>query len=354
MNYFDRFVSNTLAGSANQSFFYGDCEKVTTGRVFYKLYKGGKFNYSLLFTNIIDSTFQDGLHSHRNLVCDEWEMVSLKVGVTKDATPENCESLTDVTFDGKKSKSVMPGEFFATDEFEISAEKGDYLCVEIDFKGKMIPYHYEINIPTFIKNSDGWVRSAKMPVSSMVGCERNPKLKVGFLGDSITQGIGTEMGSYDHWNARLADMIGADYSYWNLGIGFARANDAATDGAWLFKAKQMDAVAVCFGVNDILHAHSAEQVKEDLKIIVNKLHDAGCRVLVQTVPPFDMNEEEEKTRMEVSRFILNELKADAVFDNNPILADKNRAIYGGHPDAEGCRKWAEALCPVMKEFLFGK
>ena len=68
----------------------------------------------------------------------------------------------------------------------------------------------------------------------------------------------------------------------------------------------------------------------------------------------DFDEDEEKTRLEVNRFILNELEAYAKFDNNPILADGNRSIYGGHPDAEGCGKWAEALCPVMKEFLLGK
>lgn len=354
MKYFDKFVSNTLAGSSNQSFFYGDEEKVTVGRVFYKIFAGGKFNYSFLFTNIIDSTFSDGTHSHRNLICDEWEIVSASVCVTKNVSPEACGEFTEITFDGKKSKTVMPGEFFCTDEIEISAEKNDFLCLEIAFKGKMIPYHEEINVFTYIKKENDWESNVRIPVPSMVGCDRKPMLKIGFLGDSITQGIGTEKNSYDHWNARLADMLGTDCSYWNLGIGFARANDAATDGAWLFKAKKMDAVAVCFGVNDILRSHSAEQIKEDLKTIVDKLHDAGCRVLVQTVPPFDMNEEQEKTRREVSGFILNELKADAVFDNNPILADGSRSIYGGHPDAEGCRKWAEALYPIMKDFVAGK
>ncbi len=353
MRYFDKFVSNTLAGSSNQSFFYSD-EEVTVGRVFYKMFAGGEFNYSFLFSNTIDSTFSDGTHSHRNLVCDEWEIISASVCVTKNADVETCGEFKEITFDGKKSKTVMPGEFFCTDETLISAEKNDFLCLEIAFKGKMIPYHEEINVFTYVKNENNWEKNVKMPVPSMVGCDRKPKLKIGFLGDSITQGVGTELNSYDHWNARLADMLGTDYSYWNLGIGFARANDAATDGAWLFKAKNTDAVAVCFGVNDILHSHTAEQIKKDLKTIVDGLHAAGCRVLVQTVPPFDMNEEEEKIRMEVSRFILNKLSADAVFDNNPVLADGNRSIYGGHPDAEGCKKWAEALCPVMKDFLLGK
>ena len=353
MKYFEKYISNTLAGSANQSWFSPDGETVT-GRVFYKIFAGGTYDYSILFSNVIDSTFSDGLHSHRNLVCDEWEILSASVCVTKNACPEGCKSFKEITFDGKKTKTVMPGEFFCTDEIEISAEKGDFLCVELTVKGQMMPYHHEIIVPVFTKDQNGWVEDVKMPVPSMIGCNRKPKLKVGFLGDSITQGIGTEVNSYAHWNSRLADMFGEEYSYWNLGIGYARANDAATDGAWLFKAKQMDAVVVCMGVNDTIKGQSAKQIKNDLQTITEKLHQAGIRVLVQTVPPFDFDEEKEKIRLEVNRFILNELEADAKFDNNGVLADGNRSIYGGHPDAEGCRKWAEALCPVMKEFLLGK
>ena len=56
---------------------------------------------------------------------------------------------------------------------------------------------------------------------------------------------------------------------------------------------------------------------------------------------------------EVNRFIKEELskKADFFFDNRPILCDKapndNRAVYGGHPDTEGCRKWGEALARAI-------
>lgn len=353
MIYFEKYVSNTLAGSANQSWFESD-GNVLTGRVFYKVFAGGKFNYSFLFTNIIDSTFSDGTHSHRNLVCDQWEIVSASVCVCEKTENESCKDFKIITFGGEKSKTVMPGEFFATDAVEIVAEKDEYICLQLQVKGKMMPYHHEIIIPVFVKEGNEWKENVELPVPAMVGCDRTPKLRVGFLGDSITQGIGTEVNSYKHWNAVLADMLGEENSYWNLGIGFARGNDAATDGAWLFKAKQTDAVVVCVGVNDTCRGHSAELIKSDIKTIVQKLRNAGCRVLVQTLPPFDVEGEKEKTRIEVNRFILNELDADAIFDNNTILADGNRSVYGGHANAEGCKKWAEALCPVMEEFLSGK
>ena len=83
MKYFDEFVSNTLAGSSTQSFFDADENGVMTGRAFYKIFTGGTFNYSLLFSNITDSTFSDGSHSYRNMVIDEWEIVFILLCVAE-------------------------------------------------------------------------------------------------------------------------------------------------------------------------------------------------------------------------------------------------------------------------------
>ena len=75
-NYFKAYVSNTLAGSGNQSYFVSD-NTIQTGRVFYKVFAGGKYNYSFMFTNVIDSTYADGAHSKANLRCKEWTIKSL-------------------------------------------------------------------------------------------------------------------------------------------------------------------------------------------------------------------------------------------------------------------------------------
>ena len=44
MNYFDTYASNTLAGSSNQYFFTSD-KSVRKGRVFYKIFDNGEYNY---------------------------------------------------------------------------------------------------------------------------------------------------------------------------------------------------------------------------------------------------------------------------------------------------------------------
>lgn len=360
MKWFDTYNSNTLAGSGNQFYFMPEGDKAYIGRIYYKVYAGGKYTYSLLFSNIMDSTYFDGTVSHCNLLCDEWEILRASIGVCDECSETvagEVKQFYPLTFRGKPHKTVMPGEFFTTDGVELEAEKDSYLCLEIEFCGSRIPCHEESILPVFVKEDGKWLPSNYVPCPGMIGCNREVKARIGFLGDSITQGIGTAVNSYLHWNARLADAIGPDYSYWNLGLGFGRASDAASDGAWLFKAKQMDKVIVCFGVNDVCQGRMEEQIKQDLLTIVLQLKKAGVKVMVQTLPPFDLQEDALEKWLHINEYIRHELvtEADAVFDVVPVLINGNetegKAKYNGHPNEEGCKAWAEELLPIIKDFL---
>lgn len=183
----------------------------------------------------------------------------------------------------------------------------------------------------------------------MIGCNREVNKKIAFFGDSITQGIGTANNSYMHWNSLLAKKLGDKFSYWNLGIGYGRANDAASKGAWFYKANTCDIIFVCFGVNDILMGQSQEQIKNDLRVIVESFKANGKKVILQTIPPFDYEGQNIQKWHRINSYIKNELKyiADFIYDNNPILSKDNQyphmAKYGGHPNESGCIAWAEDL-----------
>ncbi len=376
MKYFEQYVSNTCAGSGNQLYFTMKEDEVHTGRVFYKIMAAGEFNYSLLFSNILDSTYSIGNVGHKNLICDSWSILGARIGkcasmpmdkpVTELTMADGEDSIeadvtvtgfVPITFGGKAVKEVMPGEFFVSDPVLLTFEAGEFLCLEMTYSGPMIPYHEESMLAVFSKTDSGWVYGKKMPFAGMVGCDRKCVARIAYLGDSVTQGIGAPPNSYLHWNALLSDMLGNRYAYWNLGLGFGRGNDAASDGAWLYKAKQNDVVVVCYGVNDISKKFTEEQIKKDLTEIVDKLHDAGCKVVVQTIPPFDYDERELPIWLGVNHFIKTELtqKADMVFDVVPYLWEDEEhpqnAPYGGHPNIEGGRIWAEALYTPFKEFL---
>ncbi len=375
MEFFERFNSNSCAGSANQLYFGTAEGEIKTGRVFYKISAGGSYNYSLLFSNIIDSTYAGGELSHANLICDSWTLHAARVGrckkipvgkelsdmtVADEGDGKKADitvfSFRDLTFSGERSKSVMPGEFFSSDPIRLEFEAGEYLCLEISFSGRMIPYHEETMLPVFEKTDEGWKYSKRMPFAGMIGCDREVKGRIGYLGDSITQGIGVAKNSYKHWTALLSEKLGTDYAYWNLGIGYGRAGDAASDGAWFYKAKQNDIVFVCYGVNDIFRGRSEEEIKADLKSITERLKSDGKRVILQTVPPFDYEGEAILKWERVNEYIKSELKGrvDFVFDCVPYLGEKERpylAKFGGHPNEEGCLIWTEALFNKVKELL---
>ena len=74
---------------------------------------------------------------------------------------------------------------------------------------------------------------------------------------------------------------------------------------------------------------------------------------MQTVPSFNYKGEDIDKWKRINLYILNELKnkADFVFDNTGFLGTKEapeEALFGGHPDKEGCKIWANALFEEIK------
>ena len=338
--FYQTYSSDCTAGSANQLLARLEKPIVRTGRNYYRLSHGGE-NYSLLFSNTIDSTFADGSISRANDVGGRWVIHQMRVGLCA-ASGEEPAVWHIVTFAGETEKMVEGPGAFCTDPIPLQAKAGDVLCYEICFEGACFPYHEEIVLPVTVWNGEEFELNKQIPVPLMIGSDRPVEARYGFIGDSITQGCGTPVDSYEHWVARIAEELPESYSVWDLGIGYARAYDAATDGDWLGRAKTCDTVHVCFGVNDILKGRTAEQVIEDLRTIVLSLKTAGRRVILFTVPPYDMMEEKKEYWYTVNAAIRGEIGAlaDAVFDFAKALGqeapNEHCSIYGGHPNSQGC------------------
>lgn len=355
MDYFSSFVSNTTAGTSNQSFFTATKDGV--GRVFYRLLHGGTYSYSLLFSNAIDSTFGDGSTSHVNQLCDPWTLAAsccVCAGAEDPDIEHRC--WIPLTFAGKRKKTAAPDELFATDPFLLDVRAGDTLCVQIEFQGSRIPCHREINIPSYVKVGGRFVLSEEVPVPNMIGCQRSVKARIGFWGDSITQGLGTQMDSYGHWCHKAAQTLGPDYACWNLGIGCGRASDAATGGSWLQKALQNDCVVVCFGINDIIQGDGPE-LHRNLETVVRILKENGKRVILQSIPPFDFEKQPRIDLWEKQNRYLRQIlapKCDGFLDVSAFLSVDGAGQttkFGGHPNEEGCSVWADHLLPVLRRVL---
>ena len=79
MDFFRNFTSNTLAASGNQMWFSSDPQTEHTGRIFYRITHGGTFRYSLLFSNLLDSTYEDGSEGHCNQILPPWQLLSARL-----------------------------------------------------------------------------------------------------------------------------------------------------------------------------------------------------------------------------------------------------------------------------------
>ena len=351
--YFERFSSDTVAGSANQVLMPIEKRITSTGRVAYRLADGGEY-YSLLYSNLIDSTYDKGQHSKCNDMGEDWQIHQLKMGLS-DSLEQFPEEMTVVTFDGNSEKTVSGPEIFCTDPVLLNGRKNQYLHLEMTFSGRRFPSHVEINIDVKKKNENGeFVFNTDMPVPLMVGVDRDIKKRIGFIGDSITQGIGTPRESYLHWVAQIKEGLGKDVSVWDLGIGYSRGSDAATNGFWLERAKKCDVVNVCFGVNDINAGRTFEQITGDLETINGLLNEAGCKTVAITVPPFNFTGDARTRWEKINEYIRTVLskKADGFFDFAKYTCDDapndNMAKYGGHPDIEGSTVIANAYLKDVK------
>ena len=360
MTFFDRFTSCSAAGSGSQSWFsVPDPQAEQRCRVYCRLSRDTDC-CALLYSNTIDSTYADGSHSHANYMLDEWTIHALRAGAVKNCSEEDCtepDAFVDIRFDGRLSKRVMPGELFCTDPFPFRGRRGEYMCIEMRFSGAQIPCHIESLLPAFRLNGGTWSRCTEVPFPCMVGAMRRDEVRLGFIGDSITQGIGTEVNSYDPLASLVQEALGDHCAVWNLGLGYGRAHDAALDGSWLYRARQNDAVCVCFGVNDLFQIGDADQLKRDLHTILSALKQRGIKTMIQTVPPFDYAPEYRQRWQDVNDYIRRELtkEADAFFDTVPVLgkspAEPYLSRYGAHPNAQGNAAWAEALLPVLRDLL---
>ena len=91
-----------------------------------------------------------------------------------------------------------------------------------------------------------------------------------------------------------------------------------------------------------------------LTFIIDALKKEEKKVVLQTIPPFNYQGEDVKKWERLNLYILTELKdkVDFVFDNTKVLGKKEKpsdAMYGGHPDENGCEIWANVLFEEIRE-----
>ncbi|GGQ02503.1 GDSL-type esterase/lipase family protein [Streptomyces mutabilis] len=200
------------------------------------------------------------------------------------------------------------------------------------------------------------------------------------LGDSITDGAGSETGANNRWTDVLAERLheaaadGRDtprYSIVNQGISgnrilTSRAGRPADNPSALSRFERdvlgrtnVKAVVIVLGVNDILNSPELadrEGLLDGLRTMVDRAHGRGLKVVGATIMPFGgyggYTETRETMRQEINEEIRSGRVFDAVVDFDKALRDpydprRLRSDYDSgdhlHPSDEGYERMGEVF-----------
>ncbi len=361
---FDGYVSNT-AVSTGSHYLLRNIDTVTY-RSYYPLEEYGTLEYKFYFSNTVDATMDTkGRFGYAGMPGGAYQIISASIADGGTSPEDPVSNVTAVTFDSSATKDVASGETYWSDSVTIDIPEGHYLVWEWTISGTDIPSLQMSNIAHsyYSKNGGQFIFSNEAPAPQFIGCKRDVKLKIATIGDSITQGCETTEFANNFWVSQLSETLGSDYAFWNLGIGSAKASDAALCGDWLERAKSADIVTVAFGTNDLLAGpyggtggSTAEEIEAWLRTILTELKNAGCKVILFNAPPYNMEGDAEANRIALNEKLpaLAEEMGVEFFDFASLLsdpADPATARYGGHPNDEGCQIIADAFLEQFGDLL---
>lgn len=310
----------------------------------------GKMNVVLKYFNRIYST---GCGT-REQAGEPFLITGAAVGFA-DAKAKRAEFEVPVTFNSRHS--VLVDEGFTSDEISIDIPEGMWLFVRFTVYSEK-----DIALLSTDESASGGYRDGLRTLNvlrpNLILCDRSFDKTLVFLGDSITQGTRTAADKYEAWAHRVAFSLPTDINVLNLGMGWSRAYDAAADTLFLRLAKSADELTVCFGVNDIKSGkRTAAQVCADLKRIIEliKGNNPHTRIILFTVPPFNLEPWEEEQRRKVNAEILSGAFDGEVFDFAEILEQADAPgrvlpeFMADKSDAHPNGKAGEAIARRIKE-----
>ena len=361
---FAQYPSNTFIATGNNKIV--PTADGVTYRAYFPVESSGELEYKFYFSNTVDSTYSLGEDSHVGMSGGNYTIESAFIADGGTSIEEEPTNMTAVTFGGAAEKAVAPDETFFSDAVTFNVPEGHFLVWEWTLSGDNIPCTSVSNLTKAAADYNGgkgFEYCDDVPLPQLIGAKRDVKYRIAAIGDSITQGCQTQFMEYEFWAAQLSQKLGGDYSFWNCGLGWSRASDAAAGGDWLERTSTADAVIVAFGTNDIISGeygsdggNTAAEIDAYIRTILDKLKDAQCRVIVFTAPPEDYKPEMESVRTELNDTLKKTCEEYGFFcfDFAALLSDESEpahALYGGHPNGEGGAIVSDAFIKEYSSFF---
>lgn len=355
---FTTYVSNTVVSTGNN--FYIEKAENITYRAYLPVEEYGELEYKFFFTNTVDSTYTKGKIAFVGKSGGSYTISNATVADGGTGVEDKITNRTPITFGGKETKEVTADESYWSDPVTMNIPEGHYMVWEWTVSGEGIPCNKMSSLTSTASSADGetFEFCDEIPLPQIIGAKRDVKHTVAAIGDIITQGCQTEQMKYEFWASKISTQLGSDVAFFNCGLGWARASDAASNENWLSRVSQYDTVIVAFGTNDIVSGKyggkksSAEEIDEYLDAIVSYLTEKGCDAILFNAPPQDFKKTNEGIRTALNEKIpaIAEKYGAKFFDFSALLSTEDepgKAVYGGHPNGEGGTVVADAF---VKQF----
>lgn len=277
------------------------------------------------------------------------EIKSVFIANPIDSCDIDPKSARYLTFGGKKTVTIAPGESVYCDVMKYHLSPLQRLAVTINY-GNTTPVnassHRGSRTTSYImqgevkpktkfaaeEKCDHWynISCIDVLVSEPVPC-------VAVLGNSITDGRGSTTNMQNRWTDFMAEACEGKTAVLNLGIGGnAVVNGGLSEPALvrfdrdILGQQGVTAVVIFEGVNDIggwkrNHAEVVKRLQEAYIELIKKAKDAGKKVYLGTIAPYQgnsyYNHFSEAARLTINDWIRSNKEIDGVLDFDQLLQD---------------------------------
>jgi lysophospholipase L1-like esterase len=324
-----------------------------------------------------------------------------------------------LTFSGKGSTRIPPGAPMLSDPVDLKFPAFAEIAVSIFLPVNVdnVTFHLAGQKPTYISDPGDFTATAEIPnattkpswffLSGLEVFAPHQTVTILALGDSITDGVGAEQGSYNDWPDLLANRLAAqkglpEMAVVNTGIG---GNRVLHDGAGISTLARFDrdvlarpgigGIILLEGINDIGWPRmklpepgpgdpargsastespfanefvDAQDIIAGYQQIIDRARQHGIKVFIATMLPYEgadyYTEDGEEIRTAVNQWIRTSSTVDGYidFDNavrDPANPKRFRDGYHSgdnlHPSALGYKAMADAVdLAVLREIQAGK
>lgn len=277
------------------------------------------------------------------------EIKSVFIANPTDSCDIDEKSAKYLTFNGKKSVTIAPGEAVFSDDVKYHLDPLQRLAITVNY-GENTPVnassHRGSRTTSYIINGEAKPKTKFSDAEKLehwynISCidvkTDNPTECIAIIGNSITDGRGSTTNMQNRWPDFLANALGGNVGVLNLGIG---GNAVVKGGISEPAVVRFDrdvlgqtgvtSVVIFEGVNDIggkrpNHQEIVKNIIDAYTNFIAKSKEAGKKVYIATITPYKNSFYEdhfsEAARLTLNDWIRANKDIDGVIDFDEIVRD---------------------------------